>query len=436
MKFSELIAFSFKNLCRRKIRAVLTILGVMIGTASIVVMMSLGVGLNKSYMDQIESSTTLTKITVWNYNRGDDSGVTINDDTVAEFQALNHVKAASPVYEFEVYMQSGKYEASMYVNAMSLDMLQALGMPVIEGQLPQYGDTIKLVAGSKVGYNFYDPNSSYGGWYGDESAEPNVDLYETPVFAIYDTETYWNFRYGDGSGDMPKKYLLETCAVVGSESNDGYSEYDYSAYCDIEAVKTQFTKIFKKGKWPNQEVDTNGKLKTPLTYYNAYVLVDDLDNVSEVQKQLTDMGFQAYSEMDYINSMKEESNVIQMVLGGIGSISLLVAAIGIANTMLMSIFERTKEIGIFKVLGCSLQNIRSMFLCEAAMIGFAGGIFGLILSFILSFIINTFIGEVSVITLPLVLLGLLFSVFVGIVAGISPASRAMKLSPLEAIRSL
>jgi ABC-type antimicrobial peptide transport system permease subunit len=102
----------------------------------------------------------------------------------------------------------------------------------------------------------------------------------------------------------------------------------------------------------------------------------------------------------------------------------------------MSIFERTKEIGIFKVLGCSLKNIRSMFLVEAGLIGLGGGITGVVLSFLLSFGINKLIGEVSVIPLWLALVGMGFAVLVGMIAGISPASRAMKLSPLEAIRTL
>ena len=91
------------------------------------------------------------------------------------------------------------------------------------------------------------------------------------------------------------------------------------------------------------------------------------------------------------NLLQQTYNMIQLVLGGIGAISLFVAAIGIANTMMMSIYERTKEIGVMKVLGCSLGNIRAMFLTEAAFIGFVGGIIGLIISYILSFVCNLFL---------------------------------------------
>ena len=136
--------------------------------------------------------------------------------------------------------------------------------------------------------------------------------------------------------------------------------------------------------------------------------------------------------------------MVQAALGGIGAVSLFVAAIGIANTMMMSIYERTKEIGVLKVLGCAMKNIRSMFLIEAGFIGFAGGIIGVILSFIVSFLINRFLaamflygmeGKLSVIPLWLALPSVFFAVLIGMAAGFFPAVRAMKLSPLAAIRN-
>ena len=132
------------------------------------------------------------------------------------------------------------------------------------------------------------------------------------------------------------------------------------------------------------------------------------------------------------------------MLGGIGAVSLFVAAIGIANTMMMSIYERTKEIGVIKVLGCSLKNIKQMFLLEAAFIGLMGGAIGNVLSFLMSSVINFltgngaamgFDGNISYIPVWLVLLSMGFAMLVGVIAGYFPALRAMKLSPLAAIRN-
>jgi|GEM_PF-7166 len=133
-------------------------------------------------------------------------------------------------------------------------------------------------------------------------------------------------------------------------------------------------------------------------------------------------------------------------LGGIGAVSLLVAAIGIANTMMMSIYERTKEIGVLKVLGCALGDIRTMFLMEAGFIGFMGGVLGLGLSYSVSAAINKFLGASfssmtggsgAISRIPLWLSGsaVVFAVLIGMLAGLFPALRAMKLSPLAAIRN-
>ena len=129
---------------------------------------------------------------------------------------------------------------------------------------------------------------------------------------------------------------------------------------------------------------------------------------------------------------------------GNGAVSLFVAAIGIANTMMMSIYERTKEIGVIKVLGCSLRNIKQMFLLEAAFIGFIGGLVGNILSFLISFAINAIVtssgamgveGNISYIPFWLAAASMIFAVFVGMAAGYFPALRAMRLSPLAAIHN-
>lgn len=455
MRILELLKFSFMNLWRRKLRTSLTVLGVVIGTASIVVMMSIGIGLNYSYLKTIENSSTLTLIRVsgggWgeavmydvrgggSYSSDSDSGERSSLDRTAidQFAGLDHVTVASPVYTFDVFARSGSYESYLNIYAMDYDMLMALKLPVMKGELPSPGDPFTLIAGRRVAFNFYNPSGGeYIDFWNNPDAEPPVDMLNTSLFAIYDMNAYWEWQ-STGEGDPPKKYMLETSAIIGEENSDyGYSQFDYNVYADLSAVEETFQKVFKKNAWPNQQTDKNGKPITPMVYNEAYVIVDNIDNVAAVQKQITDMGFQAYSEIDYLKAMQDQSRIIQYVLGGIGSIALLVAAIGITNTMLMSIFERTKEIGIFKVLGCSLPNIRTMFLSEAALIGFGGGMLGLGLSFLLSFLLNIFMESVSVIPFWLALAGLGIAVVVALVAGITPALRAMKLSPLEAIRSL
>ena len=149
------------------------------------------------------------------------------------------------------------------------------------------------------------------------------------------------------------------------------------------------------------------------------------------------------------NPLEARPRQQQMIFGGLGAISLFVAALGITNTMIMSIYERTREIGVMKVLGCVVGNIRTMFLMEAGTIGFIGGVIGLGISYLISFLINSFgggasgsvydiggmgIGGVSLIPGWLALGALGFATMGGLVSGVSPANRAGKISALAALR--
>ena len=226
---------------------------------------------------------------------------------------------------------------------------------------------------------------------------------------------------------------------------NGGGNYAYNAYGELEVLKAQLKRIFRKNPIPGQPTNKKGKAYPYFIYSTCQVNVDKMEHVREVQEQLTDMGFQTYSSTEWMEQTQQQSMMIQAVLGGIGAISLFVAAIGIANTMMMSIYERTKEIGVIKVLGCDMGAIRNMFLIESGCIGFMGGIAGLVLSYAISFGMNQFQaigqmmvgqeGDISRIPVWLSAAAVIFAVFVGMIAGFFPAMRAMRLSPLAAIRN-
>ena len=123
-------------------------------------------------------------------------------------------------------------------------------------------------------------------------------------------------------------------------------------------------------------------------YENVKVKVNDIDKIQGIQEEIKKMGFQAWSLSDILENMKKQSAGLRAVLGGIGAVSLFVAAIGITNTMVMSIYERTKEIGVMKVLGAELSDIKRLFLFESGIIGLLGGCLGLVLSFLIGYILN------------------------------------------------
>lgn len=441
----DLLEMSISNLMRRKMRTFLTVLGVLIGTASIVVMLSLGFGLNKSTMEQIEESGGLTTITVYGngsyedyIKTGEIQGV-LCDTTAASLAKLDHVISVSPVMSYPVILRQGSYEQNTSLTAMSLEAMKQMNMPIGEGKLPGEGDELSFIFGNQSIYDFYNYKTEESYW--DTGKLPDVDLLGTPFLVVFDTESYYNAQSGEGS--PPRKYTVDGSAVVEGSSEE-YNEFSWGIYCDLEALQTKLKQIFRGKVIPGQPETKGGKAYAEFTYDQAYVFVDHMDHVTEVQKQITELGYEAWSNAEYLESMQNQYRMIQAVLGGIGAVSLFVAAIGIANTMMMSIYERTKEIGIIKVLGCDMRVIQQIFLWEAGFIGLIGGFFGLLLSYLLSFGINFLLGglysesgssTISYIPLWLPLVALVFAVLVGMIAGFFPAKRAMELSPLAAIRN-
>ena len=439
---------SSTNLLRRKLRTVLTVLGVVIGTASIVVMVSLGLGLRKISLEQIEQFGGLTTINVYYYEYAMNSSGSseeqtqrINDEVVEQMAQIPHVEIASPILNCYAMAKQGAYEGSFSIRGMTTEALASLDLDTAEGTVPLDESTMQLFYGNQVLTNFYNARTNQSYW---ETMElPDVDLINDPVFVIFDTDAYYQSQGGgtDANGQKispPKKYIVPTAGVLAGTLED-YSDYSYNVLANIDALKAQLKKVFKNKAIPGQPTTSSGKPYKEFYYEEVYIRVDSMDYVSEVQQAIRDMGYETYSNADWMKQTQDQMAMIQLVLGGIGAVSLFVAAIGIANTMMMSIYERTKEIGIIKVLGCGLGNIRTMFLMEAGFIGFFGGLIGLILSYIISGIINLVAGEyyqgISYIPLWLVLVSMVFAVLVGMVAGFFPALRAMKLSPLAAIRN-
>lgn len=184
--------------------------------------------------------------------------------------------------------------------------------------------------------------------------------------------------------------------------------------------------------------------------------MNDINNVDNAVQQIKDIFTESKKEIsvqaeaEYIQATKRMTKMVQALLGGIGSISLFIAAIGIANTMVMSIYERTKEIGIMKVIGAKVSDIKNIFLLEATLIGVMGGFVGVLFSYLISFslnkVVNVIIGstieelgvsaqKISSIPLWLVIGALTFSALIGLLAGYLPARRVLKIEPLKAIKS-
>ena len=449
MKISDLMKMGLRNLGRRKARTALTVVGIVIGTISIVVMISIGIGMNQSFRENLMQYGSFTVINMEkNQMSVDDKGnysekkQKLDDKLIAKLRQIPHVKTVSPVFTLSAKLKSGNYENNVMVNVMDADSFEALEFPKLKDHKTYKRSNsrikLKLWVGAEGFQGFYNPSAST---YQPKQVDPEKDRV---TFSINDEDTLPRDEQGNLKIQL-KDYPTEL-AVFDTE---GYSEYAYGVYMD----KVQFLEIYKdyvKQLPTDKRRIAEKKLKE---YEGIKINADSVENVQDIQDTIKKLGYKSSSMSDYTQQIENFSKTIQMVLGGVGAISMLVAAISIANTMIMSIYERTKEIGVMKVLGCQIVDIKKLFLFEAAMMGLIGGVIGITCSYGASYLLNTFGGalgsalnmmgsgdegaggKLSVIPLWLPLLASGFAILIGIISGYYPASRATKISAIEAMKN-
>ncbi|MCI8342720.1 MAG: ABC transporter permease [Firmicutes bacterium] len=421
----DMVSMAVRNLWKRKLRTFLTVLGVIIGTASIVVMLSVGIGMNEGFKEQIGQMGSLNVIDVYTPWSGDSKEVvTLDNKTIEEIRNIKGVEVVSPVINEYFILIDGKYVCDTSIIGIDPSAMEAMGYKISWGRALQEGDSMCAVAGSYVKEDFYNPKQNHRyRWSGTNTPDIN---FEDDKFKVTT-----DYSYGTNYADKKIKPLRLT--IVGEmDPNDRYSYNTFMPLKDVEALIDAREKA--------NGVAAKDRRKKGV-YDNLKVKVEKMDDVDGIQEQIRNMGFEANSLKEYLNSMQETSKMLQMVLGAIGAISLLVAAIGITNTMVMSIYERTREIGVMKVIGATLNDIKRLFLVEAAFIGFFGGIAGIAVSFLASYITNNVaasLGQSSTLSMIppwLAISGVVFATFIGVLAGYLPAKRATNLSALAAIRT-
>lgn len=455
MKFFDLLRMSISNLWKRKLRTVLTVLGVVIGITSIVVMIALGNGLKQSMLDNYSNYTSMTQIRIYSggyyysSSSSQDDEKRLDDAFVQQLLSMEHVEAVYPKLNFSAIAKVGQYRGYLDIYGVTQEELATMNIPIAQGKLPDSDTELKFFYGNNVLMNFYVDKTNVSPWW-ENNEMPDIDVMNDPIFVIFDEDAYWNSKYGgDGTTPVkqPKKYIIEACGLMDGEFGDWSNNYSQSILCDMDALKAELKRIFKKNPIPGQPTRKNGKPYNELFYSEMVVQVDDMANVTELTTMINDMGYNANSSAEWIQQELDSMNMIQAVLGAIGAVAMLVAAISITNTMMMSIYERTKEIGVMKVLGCDIRNIQGLFLMEAGFIGFIGGVVGVGFSYLLSLGINGLVagsdatanmgitGAICRIPLWLCPLAVVFAVVIGMIAGFIPSLRAMRLSPLAAIRN-
>ncbi|MCR5251683.1 MAG: ABC transporter permease [Lachnospiraceae bacterium] len=453
MRLGDLLGMSISSLFKRKVRTILTVLGVIIGTTSIVVMMSLGIGMKSAMLADVENYGSLTAINVMEPGRwggSDDSDskkeeLHLDDALIDTISHMEHVVAVDGMIECSAILKCKGYMTWGQIRGVTTAWMERQKIPLAAGSYPTSPDELRFIYGNTVLQDF--SNERTGKSYWETQELPPIDYMKDSMFVLLDTDRYYSAGQEDENGQivpMPKKHVVEAAGVVEG-SIDEWNQYSYFIFCNIDALKTALQREFKGRTIPGQPTRKNGKPYKEFFYNSLVVSCDTMENVSVVQQQINDMGYQTDANAQWIEQEMQSMNIIQAVLGGIGAVSLFVAAIGITNTMMMSIYERTKEIGIMKVIGCRIRDIQALFLIEAGYIGLIGGALGVGLSYAMSVVINKLVsgsemlgmGESSISVIPvwLALLSVVFAILIAMLAGFFPSLRAMKLSPLAAIRA-
>ncbi len=437
MKFLDLLRLILGNLSRRKARVALTAIGVVIGTAAIVVLVSLAIGLQKSATDQLYGIGDLTLIDVMPaYGGGGFFGgpvmiesnqleepLLLTNSVLQQFREIPGVQVVIPrdYLGAQTIIQYQRMEGGVNIIGIDTNDLANLGMEANEGTTSLNKGTV--VIGVMTPNNFYDPQLRPG-----QQPPPPPALYNEQIQLIV-------IKF-DQQGNESRKTLSLRVSGVLQETG---GEADYSIYLPLDTVRSL-------NEWAN-----GTRINYNKTGYNQVVVkVEDPNDALDIADQITAMGFQAITPQAFLQGINNTFLILQIIFGGVGAIALLVAAIGIANTMAMSILERTREIGLMKAVGATNRDVLSIFLGEAAGIGFIGGVGGITIGWLAAQAINVLavaflanqasqqggpppsVAVYTPIWLPI--FALVFSTFIGMLSGLYPALRAATMIPVQALK--
>ena len=460
MTLRDAISLAFRNLRQSKLRTFLTVLGVAIGIASLAGMVSLGVGLQDQFVGQFTRSGMFDSITVMpstiQFNgplgggrRGGRGGRgntaqapdtpprPMDDAALAELAKLEHVLDVYPVVRVPVEVKYGDVTQFAQLGGVPMSARSGAGFRNMShgAFFANEADTGCLVSAAfadrLLGENDQKPEQLVGqdltlgyastaAGAGAPAAPPGMP----PLMQVQRVQ-------------VPCRVLgiveRETAPMQIGGANVSQVMMPLARAREINAAVVRTQRALMRGQ---QAENVYGTLTVKVTH---------AQHTQDVQAQIRKMGFSAFSLNDALEGAKRAFLILDIILGLIGSIALAVASLGIMNTMVMSILERTREIGIMKAIGGSDSDVRRIFLIEASVIGFLGGIAGVILGWVVGRIINFGANQYIVsqggtagnlFSLPLWLIAsaIGFSIFVSLAAGLDPARRAARLDPIHALR--
>ena len=394
MRYRILTHIAVKNLIYKKLRTVLTAAGVVIGIGAIVFLVSFALGLRNTVSRQVVGSETVKTLDV---TTPDSSAIHINNANLATFSKLSHVQEVSHTYIVPGIVSFDNSTSNSIVYGTDGKYLQLLSPKVLAGKVAL----------------------------GNASSDAVVNQALLKTIGITNPSQALNKKLlikGDLSEVVNSKAptAITTVTITGVVSSGNGSEI-YTGGSFIQKIYS-------------------------LDYTQAKVVVDNQKNVPGVRSQIEARGFTTQSPLDTINQINRLFNIFAIILAGFGCIGMVIAVLGMFNTLTISLLERTSEIGLMMSIGARRSDIKKLFMFEALTLSLAGGLGGLVGAWALGELINILLttlansrglnGGIQLFSVPYFLSGtaILFVLLVGYVVVFFPARRAAKINPIDALR--
>lgn len=393
---------AWNAVCSNKMRTFLTMLGIIIGVAALIVLVSIANGATSSVSDSISSigSDYLT--------------VQITDDKenplrLSEFTELfddSAIEAAAPMARTSVTGKSGYTNGSMTIYGTTGAYFQIMDMELYCGRFLKQTDV------NNNSYVIIITRDTAVEFFGHSDVEGESLALDGKNFLVVgvlskDSSSQMGFSMGNSDDDSTQSVTLE-----------GY--IPYSTFTRIGSDALDITQLYVSSA--SEESMNEAKIAVEQIMLGRFKSDED--------------AFSIQSQSEIMDTVQEVSNTLSLMIGGIAAISLLVGGIGIMNIMLVSVTERTREIGIRKAIGATKESIMMQFLMEALIVSLAGCLAGILFSWIALQVIGLFMGDSMSFQMDMkvVWVSVIFSGIIGIVFGLYPANKAARKKPIEALR--
>lgn len=401
MQTRDILQLSTRVFKTNKLRTSLTILGIGVGIGAILFLVSLGFGLQKIILEQITTSDALLSLDVFSESS---AAIELDKENLKKIELLPEIVEVSPMATIPAQLEIGGLSSGIMINSVKPSFFKLSGIQTKKGDLFVEGETSKIVVSSAILKVF------------------NISSYDEIVSSVASLKLYLPKRRENEENmveEVEEVNLINNFEIIGVIEDES-SAYGYIPLSDIS------------------------HLNLP-GFSMAKIKMSNQNEIENVREKVIKMGFRVSALSDTIEEANKIFQAVQLVLSLFGAVALIVSAIGMFNTMTIALLERTQEIGIMKSLGASNKDVWKMFLFEAAIIGFLGGVSGIFIGIIAGKISNFGINklasslggeEVDLFYTPneFIIIILIFSLIVGFLTGLYPARRASRLNPLDALR--